>query len=83
MNYLEIEQDDLTDSEMLDVIREKMLEGWALSEYKYDNGVRTWLFEKEEAKAPTRKEFIEMVEQIKKDTESRLLCVEYKEAHGE
>ncbi len=67
MEYLEIEQDDLTDSEMLDVIREKMLEGWALGDYKYDQGVKTWVFEKEEVKAPTRKEFIEMVDAIKKD----------------
>lgn len=72
MNYLEIEQDDLTDSEMLDVIREKMLEGWALSEYKWCDGVKTWVFEKEEDKAPTRKEFIEMVEQIDMDYKQQL-----------
>lgn len=46
MDYLEIEQIDLTDSEMLDVIREKMADGWALSEYKWADGIKSWVFER-------------------------------------
>lgn len=46
MDYIEIEQDDLTDSQMLDVIREKMADGWALADYKYDSGIKVWVFER-------------------------------------
>jgi len=49
MEYLEVEQDDLTDSQMLDVIREKMMDEWACVGYKYDDGIKTFLFEREEA----------------------------------
>lgn len=58
MTYLEIEQDDLTDSEMLDVIREKMADGWALGDYKYDQGVKTWVFEKEETEEAMKVRFM-------------------------
>ncbi len=46
MEYCEICQDpDLTDSEMMDIIREKLADGWRLSEYKYDCGIKIWVFE--------------------------------------
>ncbi len=44
--FLEIQQDpDMTDSEMIEVIKEKIGEGWSLSEYKWQDGVKIWLFE--------------------------------------
>jgi len=44
--YREIEQDpDMSDSDMMEVIKEYLTTGWRLSEYKWDNGVKIWVFE--------------------------------------
>lgn len=38
---------DMTDSDMLEVIREKMYTGWIAVEYKYDCGIKYWTFERQ------------------------------------
>lgn len=46
IEFLEIEQDpDLTDSDMMEIIREKLSEGWRLEDYYWDQGVKKYLFE--------------------------------------
>lgn len=43
---LEIEQDpDLTDSDMLEVIQEKLSEGWRLEVYYWEEGIKKYRFE--------------------------------------
>lgn len=46
LDFIEIEQDpDLTDSDMMEIIREKLSEGWRLEDYRWDQGVKKYLFE--------------------------------------
>lgn len=46
MEYLEIEQDpDTTDSEMLEIIKEKIGEGWSLINYQWKEGIKVYTFE--------------------------------------
>ena len=48
MEYIEIEQDpELTDSDMMEIIREKVQDGWSLSDYRWDGGIKYYMFEKE------------------------------------
>ena len=46
LDFIEIDQDpDMTDSDMMEVIREKMSEGWRLEEYRLEAGIKKYLFE--------------------------------------
>lgn len=47
MDYLEIEQDpELSDSDMMDIIREKVQDGWSLVNYYWADGIKFYMFEK-------------------------------------
>lgn len=47
MEYCEICQDpDLTDSDMMDIIREKVQDGFSLCNYKWEDGIKTYTFER-------------------------------------
>lgn len=47
MEYIEIEQDpEMTDSDMMQIIREKVQDGWSLSEYMWKDGIKYYIFEK-------------------------------------
>ena len=43
--YIEIDQEELTDSEMCAIFRDKLVEGWRLSDCKWD-GTKIWVFER-------------------------------------
>lgn len=44
--FIQIEQDpDMSDSDMLLIIKEKLGEGWRLSEYQWKEGLKYWVFE--------------------------------------
>ena len=46
VEYKEIEQDpDVSDGEMMDIIREHLSDGWSLVEYKWDQGLKIWVFQ--------------------------------------
>mgnify|MGYP000865135784 CR=1 FL=1 len=49
MSYCEVIQPKtMSDSEMMEIIREKICDGWALADYKLDvEGSKVWVFEKE------------------------------------
>lgn len=45
--FQEYEQDpDITDSAMMEVIRDYIALGWGLVEYKWSDGVKIWTFQK-------------------------------------
>ncbi len=46
MDYIEIEQDpDQSDSDFLEIIKEKLSEGWSLINYQWKEGVKIYTFE--------------------------------------
>lgn len=46
MEHIEIQQDpDMTDSEMMEVIKQKLADGWGLVEYQWKDGIKWWTFE--------------------------------------
>jgi hypothetical protein len=44
--FIEIEQDpDQTDSDMIEIIKEKIGEGWSLVNYQWKDGLKIFTFE--------------------------------------
>ncbi len=44
--FIQIEQDpDMTDSDMLLIIKEKLSEGWTLVDYMWKDGLKVYTFE--------------------------------------
>lgn len=45
--FKEVHQDpDVSDSDFIDLIRDYLSDGWSLVEYKWEDGIKIWCFER-------------------------------------